>query len=408
MSDLAAQDRPCPSRLQSLFANLSLLAVALVVSLGAGEILARVVFENTVLFPRYHSAVQYGEYTLRRIRPNITFWHTSPEGSWQFRINAQGFRDDYDYVHDKPPGILRVLVLGDSHTEGFEVEQEAVFAKVMERHLRFHGLRVEVLNTGISGFGTAEQLAFLEAEGVRYHPDMIVLGFFANDYEDAVRSKLFTVENGRLVSQSRTYAPATGILSVLNAVAPVRWLSENSHLYSVAMNTLWLLARTALSAAAKEDLQAELTVPSEALTDYERQLVVRLLERMHAKAREAGARLIVVDIPAPNSWACGAPVAEPGGKVVANFVSSVPATLRPAFRLHSDYFITSEQVFDEFRGTVPLHRPRGHRHITEFSHALLGVTIAREILREEQRIDRPTSHAPQARAADPKPPLSEC
>jgi hypothetical protein len=162
MRGLAGWIRPSQSSLSCFprqLANLALLAVVVALSLGIGEILARVVFKNTVLFPRYHSAAQYGEYTLRRIRPDTTFWHTSPDGSWEFRINAQGFRDDHDYVHAKPPGTLRILVLGDSHTAGFEVSQEATFPEVAERYLRLRGARAEVLNTGISGFGTAEQLA---------------------------------------------------------------------------------------------------------------------------------------------------------------------------------------------------------------------------------------------------------
>ena len=362
-------------------ANLALLAVVVVLSLGIGEILARVIFKNTVLFPRYHSAVQYGEYTLRRIRPDTTFWHTSPDGSWEFRINAQGFRDDHDYVHAKSPGTLRILVLGDSHTEGFEVTQEATFPEVAERYLRLRGVRAEVLNTGISGLGTAEQLAFLEAEGVRYHPDVIVLGFFANDYEDAVRSGLFAVENGKLVSRLRTYAPATSVLSVLNAVPPLRWLSENSHLYSVALNSVWMSARTAAAEAAHGRLAAEYAVPSEGLTHYNKELVVRLLERMYAVARKAEARFIVVDIPARRRWS-GADAEHSDGE--AKLVSSVPEALRPAFRANSDLFIASEEVLADFRGIVPIHRPHGHAHITEFTHALFGVAIARAILCAEQ------------------------
>ena len=148
-------------------------------------------------------------------------------------------------------------------TVGFEVAQDAVYSEVIERYLRLRGARAEVLNTGISGFGTAEQLAFLEAEGVRYQPDVVVLGFFANDYEDSVRSRLFAIEDGRLVSQSRTYAPATSVLSVLNAVPPLRWLSENSHLYSVAMNSVWMWVKTVTAEAAHGDLEAEYAVPSE-------------------------------------------------------------------------------------------------------------------------------------------------
>ena len=121
VSGRAGRPRPSnngPARFSRQLANLALLAVVVVVGLGIGEILARVVFNNTVLFPRYHSSVQYGEYTLRRIRPDMAFWHTSPDGSWQFQINARGFRDDDEYVYAKPPGTLRVLVLGDSADGG--------------------------------------------------------------------------------------------------------------------------------------------------------------------------------------------------------------------------------------------------------------------------------------------------
>jgi hypothetical protein len=366
------------SRVRRALAPLALLTTAVAISLGVGEILARVVFVNTVLFPRYHSAVQYGEYTLRRMRPNMTFWHTSPDASWEFRINAQGFRDDNDYKYTKTPGTFRVLVLGDSHTAGFEVDQEATFPEVIERYLQIRGVRAEVLNTGISGFGTAEQLAFLENEGVRYRPDVIVLGFFANDYEDSVRSGLFSVNDGRLEAQSKSYAPATSVLSILNEVAALRWLSENSHLYSVAMNTAWMLAKEAAAAAAEKHLEIEHAVPSEALTNYKRDLVARLLDRMYAAARNAGARLIVVDIPARRRWT--ADIDSKNGEDNPTFISSVPEALRPQFRANSDLFISSEEVLSDVRGILPLHRPHGHGHITEFTHALLGVAIARDIL----------------------------
>ena len=142
------------------------------------------------------------------------------------------------------------------------------------------------------------------------------------------------------------------------------------------------------------------------LTDYKRHLVVRLLERMYAVARKAGARFIVVDIPARRRWADNA---DPGYQEgAAQLVSSVREVLRPAFRANSDLFIASEEVLTDFRGIVPLHRPHGHAHITEFTHALLGVAIGRAILCAEPPIDRPMGHPPEARSPDPKPLSTEC
>src|SRR5262245_8741474 len=126
--------------------------ISSVCTLLAGEVLARFLFRDSmVLFPRYFTEANYDGVTLRKLIPNSRFWHTSIDGSWQFRINSQGFRDDEDYVYAKPEGRHRVLVLGDSHTQGYEVRQEATFSKVLEQRLRARGMNVEVLNTGISG-----------------------------------------------------------------------------------------------------------------------------------------------------------------------------------------------------------------------------------------------------------------
>jgi hypothetical protein len=86
----------------------------------------------------------------------------------------------------------------------------------------------------------------------------------------------------------------------------------------------------------------------------------------------------------------------------------VPEALRPAFRANSDLLIASEEVLADFRGVVPIHRPHGHAHITEFTHALLGVAIARAILCAEQPIDRPMAGVPVARSAEPAPLSTAC
>src|SRR5262249_1431354 len=135
-------------------ANCALLVGSILIGLLVAEFGTRLIFGDTiVLFPRYFTAAHYDGLTLRRLIPNSTFWHTSIDGHWEFRTNAQGFRDDEDYTYDKPAGTRRVLVLGDSHTQGFEVRQSSTFAKVLEHRLRVRGVQAQVLNAGISGFG---------------------------------------------------------------------------------------------------------------------------------------------------------------------------------------------------------------------------------------------------------------
>jgi hypothetical protein len=79
---------------------------------------------------------------------------------------------------EKPSGVFRVIALGDSTTEGFEVAQNDTYTAVLERYLKKYGVNAEVFNTRTSGFGTAEELLYLENEGIKYNPDAVVLGFF--------------------------------------------------------------------------------------------------------------------------------------------------------------------------------------------------------------------------------------
>ena len=66
------------------------------------------------------------------------------------KTNAQGFRDDGDHSWTKPPGVIRILGLGDSFTFGWGVLMEETFLKKLESRLvTLTGLNIETINTGI-------------------------------------------------------------------------------------------------------------------------------------------------------------------------------------------------------------------------------------------------------------------
>jgi lysophospholipase L1-like esterase len=349
--------------------RLALLAVALMVGLLAVEVVMRVMFrQKMVLFPRFHSDAQYGEFTLRRFRPNTTFRHTSADGSWEFRINAQGFRADKNFSYEKPAGCVRVLCLGDSQTAGFECRQEHTFSAVIEQYFATRGQRAEVINTGVSGFGTSEELALLENEGVKYHPDFVVLGFYANDFDDSIRSNLFNLKNGVLVTTSKSYAPGVETLKRINDVALLRWLSQHSYLYSVGLNGLWEYKKRHVTQATQEKLTSEMAVRPADLesSQYQQDLVAALVARMHSFCRAHDMKLIVLDITRY-------------GRV--ELESSIPKELRESFRKNSDAFIESEVALADYRGLGIINVPNGHHHITEHTHLVFGVEIAKAIQR---------------------------
>jgi hypothetical protein len=106
-----------------------------------------------------------------------------PGFSQAIHINSKGLRER-EIPYEKPRGVTRILVLGDSSVVGFEVPEEAVFTRVAEAQLRERGYTVEFINAGVRGYGTDQSLLFLEDEGLRYAPDLVLYKWTDNDRDD--------------------------------------------------------------------------------------------------------------------------------------------------------------------------------------------------------------------------------
>jgi lysophospholipase L1-like esterase len=98
------------------------------------------------------------------------------------RINAQGMRGP-ERAPAKPAGVRRVLVLGDSVVFGLMLADDAeTFPAQLERALAQRaGGAFECLDAGVPGWATREERLFLEREGERWQPDLVVLAFVLND-----------------------------------------------------------------------------------------------------------------------------------------------------------------------------------------------------------------------------------
>jgi hypothetical protein len=100
------------------------------------------------------------------------------------RINRLGFRDDREYSVDKTPGTFRILVLGDSVTFGHGSLYEHTYPRLLEERLRQWRPTVqwEVWNLGVPGYNTSQELAYLQEVGPQFHPDLVIVGFYPNDF----------------------------------------------------------------------------------------------------------------------------------------------------------------------------------------------------------------------------------
>ena len=144
------------------------------------------------------------------LKPGAEGWSRN-EGEAFIRINSDGLRDR-ERTKEKPPNTFRIAVLGDSMIEALQVPLEQTSCAIIEDRLQhcpaLSGRKVEVINFGVSSYGTAQELLTLRHKVWDYSPDIVVLAFFTgNDVKDNSRSMAqdpdlrayFAYENGHLV-----------------------------------------------------------------------------------------------------------------------------------------------------------------------------------------------------------------
>jgi hypothetical protein len=122
-----------------------------------------------------------------KLRAGAVGWQLD-EGRAFIRINRWGYRGP-DWTPTKPRDTLRIAVLGDSFVEAQQVAEPDTACRVLQRDLmqslmegtrgRYAGLkRVEVMNFGVDGYGTAQEYFTLVEDVWRFSPDIVLLAFF--------------------------------------------------------------------------------------------------------------------------------------------------------------------------------------------------------------------------------------
>ena len=94
----------------------------------------------------------------------------SPDGAQCF--NSKGLRGKLEFAGEPAPGKLRVALFGESFVYGEEVDDGEEFASQMVA--LDSGL--EVMNFGVSGFGTDQALMRLRSEGLDCHAQVMCIG----------------------------------------------------------------------------------------------------------------------------------------------------------------------------------------------------------------------------------------
>jgi lysophospholipase L1-like esterase len=189
-----AGDDAAPQRRRARTVLFRLLAVtiAVVATLGVVEVGFRVLGYQ----PLYDVYAQPDKFY---VADKLVGWSYRPGATGEFvgpqpypitfrthvRINSLGLRGPE--LTPVPPRGLRVLVLGDSLTSGLEVAEDetysAVGAQLLSQRL---GVGVQVVNAGVRGYGTDQELLFYRERLKQLHPDVVIVHENATDPGDNV------------------------------------------------------------------------------------------------------------------------------------------------------------------------------------------------------------------------------
>lgn len=246
--------KPKPSRAKKLFAKLLLIALGFLLGAIVAEVALRISGYSS---PDFYSVDNTRGYALR---PGAEGWFRR-EGLSYIRINSDGLRDR-EHSITKPENVFRIAVLGDSYSEALSVSVADSFWSVMERQLQecdaFKGKSVEVLNFGVSGYGTGQELLTLREQVWKYTPDLVMLAVTTNNdvidnsrlLKKTDKIPYFLYQDNRLTLDDsfRNSRGFLGSQSLANRFG--RWLREHSRLVQAAVEghrgfKIWLASRRA-------------------------------------------------------------------------------------------------------------------------------------------------------------------
>ena len=151
-------------------------------------------------------------------------------------VNRAGFRGE-EVAEQKQPGTLRIMAVGGSTTFDSFVSSDAhTWPARLSEKLRISktGRRIEVINAGVPGYRSLDNLIRLQTELHRYRPDIIILldahnDIFASFSESARPPRTFE----KRPDEVDPAAPWT------------RWLENHSMLYTKVAHRAFAMKRQA-------------------------------------------------------------------------------------------------------------------------------------------------------------------
>lgn len=161
------------------------------VTLGLSELAIRIFSPTEYLYPRYQFSREYGMVPFS----NVVMVHGVP-GKYRYRYTVNAIHSRGEVIEPGLSKLPTVVVLGDSYSFGIGVSDGEEYPSVMRRALSGHA---DVVNLASPGWGLTQEIRRYYELGARYHPNVVVLQFCANDPEDDFSNQVTQVKMDKFV-----------------------------------------------------------------------------------------------------------------------------------------------------------------------------------------------------------------
>lgn len=117
-------------------------------------------------------------------KPRTTVYSKKPEFKVEYKYNDESMRDKNNYLgRIEIKEKTRILLLGDSFTLGAANSYENCWHVLLENELKD---KIQIVKAGVSGFDQYKEFYYLKNLIEPYQPDVVMVGFLANDLFDNV------------------------------------------------------------------------------------------------------------------------------------------------------------------------------------------------------------------------------
>jgi vacuolar-type H+-ATPase subunit F/Vma7/lysophospholipase L1-like esterase len=288
--------------------KVGLVVASLLIGLAMGELGLRLLGMQWPVFHRFDPILATS------LLPGAEGRYTS-EGDAYVRVSSQGLRD-HERALTRPEGGLRIALLGDSYAEALQVSLEDSFASRLERRVSeceragYNG-PVEVINFGVSGHGTAQELLMFRHRARAFAPDLVLLLVTTgNDIRNNTRAlqgasrRPYFLMNNDGIELDTSYRERSKWRRMSGPFGQtIEWLSLNSRIYQLYIHVGRTLRHRERKASDRAEIKhgVEIGLDSEVFREpkddkwIEAWLVTEaIIQQLDRDVNETGARLLLV------------------------------------------------------------------------------------------------------------------